>query len=71
MDEMVIRSDFVKNLIAKMIMKALKSKLGVSPNVIFKEPIKFQKDDEYADLDLNLHISMSVEDLSKLLKDLV
>jgi hypothetical protein len=71
MDEMIIRSDFVKNIISKLIMKALKSKLGVSPNVTFNEPIRFWKDENYADLDLNLHISMSVEDLSKLLKDLV
>ncbi len=71
MDEMIIRSEFVKNIISKLIMKALKNKLGVSPNVIFKDPIQFQKDENYADLDLNLHISMSMEDLSKLMKDLV
>lgn len=71
MDEMIIRSEFVKNIISKLIMKALKNKLGVSPNVIFKDPIQFQKDENYADLDLNLHISMSIEDLSKLMKDLV
>ena len=71
MDEMIIRSEFVKNIISKLIMKALKNKLGVSPNVIFKDLIQFQKDENYADLDLNLHISMSIEDLSKLMKDLV
>ena len=71
MDEMIIRSEFVKNITSKLIMKALKNKLGVSPNVIFKDLIQFQKDENYADLDLNLHISMSIEDLSKLMKDLV
>lgn len=71
MDEMIIRSDFVKNLIAKLIAKALKDKLGIKPTVTFKGPIEFQKDEEFADLDLNIHISASMDDVSKLIKDLM
>lgn len=71
MDEMVIQSDFIKNVLAKLILKMMKAKFGVSPTIIFKEPIRIQKDEEFADLDLDIHVSMSVEDLSKLLKDLI
>lgn len=70
MDEMVIRSEFTKYLISKLITKTLKGKLGISPKVAFKDPIQFQKDEEWADLDLNIHISVSMDDISKLLGEL-
>lgn len=71
MDEMVIRSDFTKSLISKIIVKALKDKLGITPQVIFKDPIEIKKDGGFVDVHLNIDAGMSVEDLSKLLKDLV
>lgn len=71
MDEMVIRSDFMKSLISKLITKAVFGKTGVSPKITFKSPIQFQKDENYVDLDLDIHVSLSTDDLSKLLKDLV
>ena len=71
MDEMVIRSDFTKSLISKLIVKVLKDKLGVTPQVIFKDPIEVKKDGGFLDVHLNLDASISVDDLSKLLKDLV
>jgi len=71
MDDMNIRSDFTKGLISKLVSKAIKDKLGISPTLTFKGPIEFQKDEDYADLDLSVHISIPVSDISKLLKDLI
>lgn len=71
MDEMTIRSDFIKGLLSKLIAKVLKDKLGIGATVIFKGPIEFQKDEDYADLDLSIHINAPMNDISELIKKLV
>lgn len=71
MDEMTIRSDFIKNIIAMIIAKTCFKKFGISPSIIFNGPIKFTKDDKYADLELNLHLTAPVEDISTIIKKVV
>lgn len=71
MDEMVIRSEFTKGIITKIITKTIKDKLGITPEIIFNNPISVKKDGGSVEVHLNIDASVSVDDLSKLLKDLV
>ncbi len=68
MDSLMIKSDFVKSIITSIIMKIMKKKLGISPLVSFEGPIKFEKDNNYADLDFHVHITSQMSDISAILK---
>lgn len=71
MDEMKIASGFMQGTLSRIIRKLVLKKLGIEPNLKFEDPISVKFDGEKATVHLNVTASLSKEDLSKLLKDLV
>ena len=71
MDEMKIASGFMQGTIARIVRKLVFKKLGVEPNFKFEDPAIVRFDGEKFIVHLNATVTLSKEDLSKLLKDLV
>ena len=70
MDEMKIRSKFIKAAISKYIKKAIKKKLGCELEVELGD-ITFLMDDNKAHIDLSVHAEANRDDVKKILDKLV
>ena len=71
MDEMNIRSAFLKNAIANIIQKVINQKIGCRTEITFNDPIQMTCDDDKAMVHLNVDLEMKKEDLERLLKKLL
>ena len=71
MDEMNIRSAFLKNAIASIIEKIIRQKIGCQTEITFNDPIRMTCDDDKAMVHLNVDVEMKKEDLERLLKKLL
>ena len=71
MDEMKIASGFMQGMLTRIVKKLVSKKLGVEPDLKFDDPISIRFDGQQAVAHLNVTVSLSKDDLSKLLKDLV
>ena len=71
MDEMIIRTNFMQTIIAKIIRKVIKQKTGCNAELKFNDPIQVSFDDDKVKLHISAELSLDKEDLQKLLKDLV
>ena len=70
MDEMNIRSEFLKEAIANMIEKLISQKTGYRPEIRFIDPIQMSIDRDLAKVHLNFDVEMNKEDLDALIKKL-
>lgn len=66
MDEMIIKSDFMRGIITKILRKALKKKLSIDANIDVKD-IHVVFDEDNANIHLELDANMSKSDLMGLL----
>lgn len=71
MDEMKISTKFMQGILSKIIQKAVYKKIGVEPVIGFNDPIEVQIDEGFAHIHVNINACVTVEDLEKIVKDLV
>lgn len=71
MDELRIKSEFMKKFVAGAIRRAVKKKLGYDVDVRFNDDILLQITDAGAHLRFNADIDMSNEDLTKLRRNVI
>lgn len=70
MDEMKIRSKFIKAAISKYIKKAIKKKIGCELEVELGDII-FTMDDKKANIDLSVHAEANKEEVKKIIETLL
>ena len=71
MDEMNIKSDFMQNLIAKIIRKLIKKQTGYDILVGFEGPIYMNSMGDQTRIHIDMAFEIQNEDLSKIVKGLV
>jgi hypothetical protein len=71
MDELRIKSEFMKKFIAGAIRRSVKKKLGYDVDVRFNDDILLQITDAGAHLCFNADIDMNNEDLTKLRRNVI
>lgn len=71
MDELKIKSEFMKKFVAGAIRRAVKKKLGYDVDVRFNDDILMQITDAGAHLHINVDVDMNNEDLTKLRKTII
>lgn len=65
MDTLRIESDFIKNIIIKVIKKKLNSAVGISPDIVFKSPITAENDGNRIKVSINADFLVGINDLNK------
>ena len=68
MDEMRINSKILKKIIAALIERALRKKLGIDPLIQFNDEITVMMDDDDVRLHLNVDVMCKSEELGQLIK---
>lgn len=67
MDHMVINSNFLKNIISKIIKKEINKKLGINVDLSFNSPIEVCIVDDTASLRLDISAEMPKNDISTII----
>ena len=70
LDHLVINSRFVKGIIEKVVIKAIKSKTGCNATIKLNQLELTNAEDDVVNVKLSIEGSMKKEDIMKLLKDL-
>lgn len=71
MDEMSIRTEFMRGILSKLISSVIAKKLGFKPGIKFNDPITIAFDEQDAEFHVNLNVKLTKDQLSALLKDVV
>lgn len=72
MDEISISTGFMQTILAKIIKRAIKKKIGCEVNLIFNDPIHLVMDseDDFIKLHVNVDADMHKAEFQKLIKDI-
>ena len=71
MDEMIIKTGFMKDLLVKIVKKAIKNKTGYYPEIEVNDPIEATFDGDKVKMHLNLDLELRKEDLQDIVKRLI
>ncbi|MBQ9250671.1 MAG: hypothetical protein IJ179_09940 [Oscillospiraceae bacterium] len=71
MDEMSIRTDFMRNILSRIISSVIAKKLGFKPGIIFNDPITIAFDERDAEVHVNLNVKLTKDQLTTLLKNVI
>jgi len=70
MDEMHINTKFMRRIIASIIERTIRNRLGVDPSIMFNGPIDISYGDDGVNLHLDVNVKCKKDQFEKLLSNI-